>query len=113
MADGVDGPDLVARLVSATAGRRHPSGLTGLVAFGIGSKPVTLVFEGGQVLGATDAEPHAVLALTKKQFEAWGSGELSLSVAYMQGDVKPEGSTGALLAALEVLDDPEVRAALA
>ena len=31
----------------------------------------------------------------------------------MQGDVKPEGSTGALLAALEVLDDPDVRAALA
>ena len=113
MADGPDAPDLVARLVAATAARRRPSGLTGLVAFGIGSKPVTLVFEDGQVLGATDAEPQAVLALTKKQFEAWATGELSLSVAYMQGDVKPVGSTGALLAALEVLDDPDVRAALA
>ena len=47
------------------------------MAFGIGSKPVTLVFEDGQVLGATDAEPHAVLALTKKQFEEWATGELS------------------------------------
>ncbi len=113
MVDGGDAPDLVARLVTATADRRRPSGLTGLVAFGIGSKPVTLVFEEGQVLGATETAPHAVLSLTKKQFEAWANGELSLSVAYMQGDVKPVGSTGALLAALEVLDDPAVRAALA
>ncbi len=104
--------DLVQRLVDATDGRCDGAGLRGRVAFGVGSSPVTMEFVDGRVVGPSDAAPQAVISITRKQFDAWASGALSLTVAYMQGDVKPEGSIGALLAALEVLDSAEVSAAV-
>ena len=104
--------DLVQRLVEATEGRCDGAGLRGRVAFGIGSSTVTMEFIDGRVAGPSDAAPQVVISITGKQFDAWASGALSLTVAYMQGDVKPEGSTRALLAALEVLDSAEVLAAI-
>ena len=106
-------PDFVPRLVAASAGRDDVSGLTGRVAFGVGAAAVTLELDQGRVIGLSAGAPQVVLSLTRQQFESWASGQLSLSVAYMQGEVKPDGSTGALLAALEILDDPGVSAAMA
>ncbi len=53
------------------------------------------------------------LPLTDKVIDGWLSGSTDLSVAYMRGDLKPDGATGALVVALELLDDPVVRAAVA
>jgi hypothetical protein len=105
-------PELVEQLRAATAERACASGLVGIVAFGVGSEPPVMAFEQGRVVGPSALRPQATIKLTRKQFEAWSAGELSLSRAYMKGDLKPEGSTGALLAALEVLDDPQVIAGL-
>lgn len=101
-------PEWVEALASASA-ERDGADLGGVVAVTIG-KTRRAVFEiaGGRVVGASDAEPGVAIPVTGAQLDAWTRGELDLSVAYMRGDIKPEGSTGTLLAALEVLSDPQV-----
>lgn len=95
----------VAELIEASAQRVGVPGVSGVVGLGTGKKPkVVLQFSEGKVLGLSDAEPEVIIPIPGAQMEAWASGELKLTVAYMKGDVKPVGSTGALLAALEVLD---------
>ncbi len=95
----------VAELVEASAERVGVPGVSGIVGLGTGKKPkVVLQFSEGKVLGTSDAEPEVIIPIPDAQLDLWAQGELKLTVAYMKGDVKPVGSTGALLAALEVLD---------
>ncbi len=95
----------VAELVEASAERVGVPGVSGIVGLGTGKKPkVVLQFTEGKVSGLSDAEPEVVIPISAAQLEQWNQGDLKLTVAYMKGDVKPVGSTGALLAALEVLD---------
>lgn len=95
----------VSELVAATAERAGVPGVSGVVGLGTGKKPkVVLAFSDGRVVGPSDAEPEVIIPISGPQMEQWTHGELNLTVAYMKGDVKPVGSTGALLAALEVLD---------
>jgi hypothetical protein len=96
----------VEELVEATGDRHGVPGVSGVVGLGHGKKPkIVLEFSDGKVLGPSDAEPEVIIPISKSQLEEWSDGGLKLTVAYMKGDVKPVGSTGALLAALEVLDN--------
>lgn len=99
-------PEWVSALVAASAGRGGVPSVSGVVGLGTGKKSsVVLNITEGQVTGPIDSEPEVVIPISEAQIDAWNKGELSLSVAYMKGDLKPVGSTGALLAALEVLDN--------
>ncbi len=100
---------LVASLVAATADRVSAGGLGGVVALSLGGVAAVVDLADGRVVGPSSATPEVQLTLTGPQHEAWRAGTLSLAEAYMKGDLKPEGSTRALAAALEVLDDPHVR----
>lgn len=95
----------VAELVTATVGRDGVPGVSGQVGLGHGkTAKIVVEISEGKVLGVTNAEPEVIIPISKAQLEEWSEGQLSLTVAYMKGDLKPTGSTGALLAALEVLD---------
>lgn len=100
-------------IVAATADRAELAGSSGIVGLGIGKKVLaTLEIVDGRVVGPTDAEPAVTIVFTGAQVESWLGGELHLSQAYMRGDLKPVGHTGPLTAALEILDDADVVAAL-
>lgn len=100
----------VNQLVAVTADRAGVPGVSGVVGLGTEKSPqVVLQFQEGKVAGPSQAEPEVVIPITQLQLDAWTRGELSLSVAYMKGDVKPVGSSGALLAALEVLDSLQLK----
>lgn len=95
-------------LVAASKERTSP--FNAVVAFTIGkTKRAVIEISEGSVTGSTDAEPAVTVPFTGKQLDAWANGEIDCSAAYMKGDLKPEGSTGALLAALDLLADSEVR----
>jgi hypothetical protein len=103
----------VAAIVAASAGRLPTPGLDGVVSLSVG-KTTRAVFRisAGRAIGPSEATPEVDIPLTKKQLQAWADGTLSLSVAYMKGDVKPVGASGPLLAALELLDADEVRSGI-
>ncbi len=93
-------------LVAATGDRRSVGGLSGVVELATGkTTSVVVEFDDGRCVGVSDREPGVRIQLTGAQIAAWLAGELHLGEAYMRGDVKPDGRTGDLLAALEVLDD--------
>lgn len=61
-----------------------------------------------------DEQPTALRIPVKLvEFEQLLSGELDPAVAFMQGDLKPEGPTGDFLAFLAALQQPNSKAALA
>ena len=106
--------EFVAALVAATNERPELIGSSGIVGFGIGKKVLaTVEVVDGRVTGPTEAEPEITLVFKGAQVDSWLGGELNLSQAYMRGDFKPVGATGPLTAALEILDDADVIAALA
>lgn len=102
--------DFIAELVAASAQRAPIPGLSGDVGLGIGSKvdaakvSVVIAIVDGQVTGPTERPAEAVLGLSKKQVPEWLSGDLVLAAEYMKGDLKPTGASGAIFAALELLD---------
>lgn len=101
----------VEALVSASADRVAP--FDAVVAFTIGkTKRAVVEISSGRVTGPSDAEPAVTIPFTGKQLDAWTADEIDCSVAFMKGDLKPEGSTGALLAVLDLLDDAGVRSRL-
>ncbi len=105
--------DFVAQLVTATADRDDAAGLTGIVELALGkTKSVVFQLADGRVTGVADGvEPGAAnvrIQFTGAQRAAWLAGELDLTKAYMRGDLKPEGRSGDLIAALQLLDDPDV-----
>lgn len=73
-------------------------------------------FEDGRLVECalgTDADADVTLAQTYADAVAVASGDLPLSVAYMQGRVKVVGDVGALLAVMGVLQSAEHRALVA
>ncbi len=107
------GPEFAAALVAATADRADAAGLSGIVELAIG-KTTSVIIEiaNGRVIGVAEGvEPGGAnvrIQFTGAQRAAWLAGELGLTTAYMRGDLKPEGRSGDLIAALELLDDPAV-----
>lgn len=105
--------DFAGALVAATADRRTVAGLSGVVELAVGkTKSVIVEIVDGRVIGIPEGiEPgnaNVRIAFTGAQRQAWLDGELDLTKAYMRGDLKPEGRSGDLFAALELLDDPAV-----
>ena len=106
-------PEWVASLVEASSERTPVPGLDGVVELAIGkTTSATIEISDGVVLGSSDKTAEVQVPFTKKQLEAWATGDFAPSVAFMKGDLKPVGSTGPLLALLAVLDDAEVQARL-
>lgn len=60
----------------------------------------------------TDDEVDTTVPLTRANAEAVIAGEIDPAQAYMRGDLKPEGSSGAWFALLSAWARPEVRQAL-
>ncbi len=109
-------------VAQATAGRSDgvsgglpSSGRSAVVALAEGKSVVgTLhINDGVAVVGSPADEADVRLVFTAAVVDAWLGGGDDLAVAYMRGDLKPEGSTGALLVAFDVLDDTAVKAAIA
>jgi hypothetical protein len=104
-------------LVEASGAAEAPVPRSALVAFTIGkSQRVALEIVDGRVVGpspAGDDEVDVSIPVTAQQLAGFADGSQSMSRAYMRGDLKPVGSTGALLAILALFDDPSFRAALA
>ena len=104
----------VERLAQASSGSAARPGLDARVAVALaGGPPAVLDIRDGRVAGIADGAAEVEVPLTAEQVQAFGGGEVSLAVAYMRGDVKPVGSTGALAVFIEVVDDPATWAALA
>lgn len=107
------GIDLRTALERATEGR---SGLPGRVVatLSLDGAETAIEIVDGRVTGAAPADEAAVtVPLKSGQLSAFLAGDDSLARAYMRGDVKPVGSSGALLAVVEVLEDEQVVARLA
>lgn len=92
------------RAVEVTAGRPD-TGLDGTAVITVGKEAVlTVIIEGGRVVGEGGAEGDCELPFTRRQLDAYLAGDLDPTVEYMRGDLKPTGSTQAILAALDVLE---------
>lgn len=108
----------VADVVAASAGL-DGGGRSATVAVTIGkTKSVVLEIQdgrvtGGQVRPAGDGEVGVTVPVTGDQLDQFRDGSESVARAYMRGDLKPVGSTGALLAFVELFENPDFRAALA
>jgi hypothetical protein len=92
-----------------------PSAGRSVVEFSIGKKQkVAVTMTDGLVTGRADdeAEPDVSIPTTAAQLGAFCDGSESMARAYMQGDVKPAGSTGALLPVIGLFESPEFRAGL-
>ena len=115
MAGSVLGEAWVDRLVAASAGVEPAGARSAVVAVTIGkAEQAVLQIADGRVVGPGDeAAIDLTIPTTAEQLAAFADGSESLARSYMRGDVKPVGSTGALLALVELLEAPEVRAALA
>ena len=100
---------LVDALVAATADRVSP-GRSGRIAIATGkTRAVGMEITDGRVVGPVDVDGAEVrIPVTAAQLAAFTAGDESLAQAYMRGDVKPEGSTRALLALVDVLEDDSV-----
>ncbi|MDH3684146.1 MAG: SCP2 sterol-binding domain-containing protein [Acidimicrobiia bacterium] len=90
---------------------QHRTGTSGTVAIAIGkSKQAVLDIVEGRVVGSADPERADVtIPVTQSQLDAIVGGDESLAQAFMRGDVKPEGATGSLIAAVELFEDEEFR----
>lgn len=96
----------VDRLVAGSARTPARPGLAATLALCVGpDEPTVLEIRDGQVVGTSDGEAQVELPLTAAQVEALADGTLSLARAYMRGDVKPVGSSGAIAVVVEVFED--------
>lgn len=111
----------VAALVEASGDRSGPSGLVA-ITIGKTKRAVLDIVDGcvvadrscgtdGDALEADEAD--VTVPVTKAQLGALIQGEESLAQAFMRGDVKPVGSTGPLLALVDLFEDDGFRARLA
>ncbi len=103
--------------VAEASGHRSGAGRSGRVAITIGkTRRAVLHIIDGEVASADpepDVDPPVTVPLTAKQLTALLAGDESLAQAFMRGDIKPEGATGPLLAAVELFEDVEFRRRLA
>lgn len=106
---------LVAAMVDASAGLDDLGDAAATVAITIGKKQkVVLDISGGRVVGAGDEDQVAVtVPTTGAQLVALVEGTESVARAYMQGDLKPVGATGAFLPFVELFENAEFRSSLA
>ena len=114
--DGITLDDAwVEALVAASAATQATVPRSAVVEFTIGKRQqVAVEMVDGRFTGpAGEAEPDVSMPCTADQLAAFVDGEESMTRAYMRGDFKPVGSTGALLPVLALFDDPEFRTALA
>jgi hypothetical protein len=97
----------VERLVAGTTGVPARPGLDATVALTAGTAG-RVVFEvrDGRVVGPSPGPADIEIPVTEEQLAGLEAGEVSLATAYMRGDIKPVGPSGALLVAVEVLEDP-------
>ncbi|MEM7276407.1 MAG: hypothetical protein AAF547_25265 [Actinomycetota bacterium] len=107
----------VAGLVDASAGV-GAAGRSATVAITIG-KTQSAILEivdgrvvGGRVGPAEEDEVGVTVPVTGDQLAAFCDGSASVAQDYMRGDLKPVGSTGALLAFVELFENPDFRAGL-
>lgn len=63
----------------------------------VGKSKVLVELSSKGIRATESAAPDVKIAMTEDQFAEIASGELSLSRAYMRGDIKPEGSTRAVI----------------
>lgn len=115
----------VARAVAASAGR-GPVPASGRVTLAVDGSTISLEIRDGRVVGSPGAgaddaepgepgepaEPAVVVPVTAAQLQAMAEGSASMAQAFMRGDLKPEGSTRALLALIELFEDPSFRQGL-
>ena len=102
-------------LVWASARVEPASARSAVVEFTIGKKTrAAVAIAGGRFVGpAPDGdEPEVSIPSTAAQLATFVDGSESMAQAYMRGDLKPVGSTGALLAVVALFEDPEFREAL-
>ena len=113
-APGVLDDAWIKSLVTASAGLDAVGDSSAVVAFTIGKKQkAVLEIVDGRVTGAGEEEAVAVtVPTTTDQLAAFSTGTESFARSYMMGDVKPVGSTGALLAIIALFEDPDFRDAL-
>lgn len=72
-----------------------------------GDVTVAWLSDGGEVGIASDiADPELAITIASKEFDRIMSGELTPSVAYMQGLLKSTGDTGLLLALIKAASQP-------
>lgn len=104
-------------LVAASGRAVAPSGRSAVAEFTIGKtqRAVVEIVDGRVVGPATMGdgdEADISVPLTGPQLDSFVDGSESMSKAYMRGDLKPVGATGALLAVFALFDDPAFRQAL-
>jgi putative sterol carrier protein len=100
--------------IAEASAPRAGAGRSGRVAITVGkSKRAVLDIVDGEVRTPVthdaDGDPEVTIPVTGKQLTALIDGEESLAQAYMRGDIKPEGATGPLLAAVELFEDAAFR----
>ena len=105
----------VQSLVQASADLDQAGEHSAVVAVAIGKKQkAVLNIVDGRVTGPGDEDAVAVtVPTTADQLAAFTDGSESMARSYMMGDVKPVGSTGALLAIIELFENPQFRSGLA
>ncbi len=112
-------PDaFVASAVAASAGRSSVPA-SGLVTLAVNGSTIGLEIRNGRVIGPAPAsadtaspEPSVTVPVSAATLQAMAEGSQSMAQAFMRGDLKPEGSTRALLALIELFEDPSFRQAL-
>ena len=103
---GASDDSWVARLIAGRASAPPRTGLDARVAVVVEDERSVLRIDDGRICVDDGAEVEVEVPLSAAQALAVAAGELSLAVAYMRGDVKPVGSSGALAVFLEVVEDP-------
>lgn len=102
-------------MVAASAAVSEPGSSSAVVAMAIGKKQkVVLDIVEGRVTGAgADDDAAVTVPTTAAQLADFVNGSESVARAYMQGDLKPVGATGAFLPLVELFEDAGFRQALA
>lgn len=102
-------PQWVDALVTGSAEAPARPGVDATIALCLGtSQRRVLAIRDGRVVGEADGDAQVEIPLTESQLEALVAGRLSLARAYMRGDIKPVGSSGAILVAAEVFEDDRI-----
>ena len=90
--------------VEASQGR-EPTGLHGSARLLLGkTELITVQIEDGRIVGPAVGTAECEIPFSPSQAEALAEGSLNLAVEYMRGDLKPTGSTAAIMAAIDALD---------
>lgn len=100
----------IADLVAASADL-DPADRSAVVAVTIGkSQQAVLSIVEGRVVGSgADDDVAVTVPVTSEQLGSFVDGSASVAKAYMRGDLKPVGSTGAFLALVELFENPTFR----